>query len=160
MIVAFVEHDISAKSANYFECAFPIGSPGLKSGPAFLVAPATRRDHREMPRLIGTLSERYTKDNSRSRIEHGAYYRVVSPSWCVENSGREWEGGRREEQDEERWVKSGSDDEFEIQKRQLPRRRRRGLLFRRNLDSLFDTEKLFTSALQICQLSRDKSRGI
>lgn len=57
MIVAFVEHDISAESANYFECTFPIGSPGLKSGPAFLVAPATRRDHR-MPRLIGTLSER------------------------------------------------------------------------------------------------------
>lgn len=57
MIVAFVEHAISAESVNYFECTFPIGSPGLKSGPAFLVAPATRRDHR-MPRLIGTLSER------------------------------------------------------------------------------------------------------
>lgn len=104
MIVAFVEHAIWAESANYFECTFPIGSPGLKSVPAFLVALATRRDH-QMPRLIGTLSERwgtYTKDNSRSRIEHGAYYRVVSPSWCVENPGMVggWRTGRGEMSEE------------------------------------------------------------
>lgn len=159
MIVAFVEHDISTESANYFECTFPIGSPGLKSGPAFLVAPATRRDHR-MPRLIGTLSERwgtYTKDNSWRRIGHGAYYRVVSPSWCVENPGRV--RGRNEKnrarRDEWRAVSTTN------------------LKFR-NGNCQDDDDVAFcfvgiwlvvwyrscTSALQICQLSRDKSRGI
>jgi len=46
------------------------------------------------------------------------------------------EGGTKRTRREGRWAKGGSDDEFEIQKRQLPRRQRRGLLSRRDLGSL------------------------
>lgn len=49
-----------------------------------------------MPRLIGTLSERwgtYTKDNSEVGLR--ACYRVISLSWCVENLGTAT--GRNEE---------------------------------------------------------------
>lgn len=56
-------------------------------------------------------------------------------------------------------MKSGFDDEFEIQKRQLPRRRRRGLLFRRNLTRCL-IQKLYLRSTNLSIVSRQISRNI
>lgn len=72
-------------------------------------------------------------------------------SW---NSDREERG----EQGERRRAKGGSDDEFEIQKQQLPRRRRCGLLSRRDLG--FGTEAVHLRSTNLSIVSRQISRNI